>query len=92
MKQIVQTTIHLKTLTVIVLLLNGIIGYAQNSAPIATDDTYRVGYNVTRTITATNGVLSNDSDVDGRHKFTSSHDPDNRCEFRQLGFEYRWKL
>jgi hypothetical protein len=52
-------------LTVIVLLLNSLISYAQNSAPIATDDTYRVGYNVTRTITATNGVLANDSDVDG---------------------------
>src|SRR6056297_104226 len=65
MNQLLKTNIYLTVLTVIVFLWNSSNGYAQNSAPIANDDTYSVGYNTTRTITATNGVLANDTDVDG---------------------------
>ena len=39
--------------------------YSQNSAPVAVADAYEVGFNITRTINATNGVLVNDDDVDG---------------------------
>jgi len=36
--------------------------YAQNTAPVAVDDSYQWGYNFTKTINAANGILSNDSD------------------------------
>lgn len=36
--------------------------FTQNMAPNASDDTYTVGYNITRTIVAENGVLENDTD------------------------------
>ena len=38
---------------------------AQKSAPIAVDDTYKVGYELTRSVSAVNGLLANDTDANG---------------------------
>lgn len=38
-------------------------GFAQNTAPVANDDTYSVGYNIARTIDSVQGLLINDTDA-----------------------------
>lgn len=65
MNQTFKVDIHLWYLSVLILFLSGQVSYAQNSPPVAIDDNYTAGFNVTRSINATNGLLSNDSDVDG---------------------------
>jgi len=48
------------------LMFFGLLGSsAQNSAPVAVDDSYTLGFNHSLTINAASGVLSNDSDVNG---------------------------
>lgn len=46
-------------------MANGGYIYAQNSAPVAVDDDYTVGFNTVGSIDATHGILSNDNDIDG---------------------------
>ena len=65
MSQVFKINIPLNVLACFILLLGSVVTYAQNSPPVAIDDNYTVGFNVTRSINATNGLLSNDSDVDG---------------------------
>jgi hypothetical protein len=55
----------MKALVALTLLLSVQGAYAQNSTPVALPDDYMVGFNTTRTINATNGLLDNDNDVDG---------------------------
>ncbi len=38
---------------------------AQKSAPVAIDDTYDLGYNVPKRVSAVNGLLANDTDANG---------------------------
>lgn len=65
MKQSFHIVIQLKLLIALALLYGGQIVSAQNSAPVAVADDYPVGFNITRNINATNGLLSNDNDIDG---------------------------
>ncbi len=65
MKDPFKVIVSLKLLAVLAVLGCGHRATAQNSAPVAVADNYMVGYNLTRTIDATNGLLSNDTDVDG---------------------------
>ncbi len=60
-----KVILPLKLFAVLVFLGSGQRATAQNSAPVAIADDYLVGYNVPRTINATNGILGNDTDVDG---------------------------
>jgi len=65
MKQLFKIVIPLKLLITLVLLVSGQNVNAQNSAPVAIADEYAVGLNITRNSNATDGLLSNDSDIDG---------------------------
>lgn len=65
MKDSFKVILSFKLLVLLALLGSGQRATAQNSAPVAIADNYLVGYNVTRTINATNGLLGNDTDVDG---------------------------
>ena len=48
---------------VLYLCLQG--GFAQNIAPVAVDDSYAIGFNVTRDVQAISGLLNNDTDANG---------------------------
>lgn len=65
MKNSFKVILPLKMFAILVLVGSVQRATAQNSAPVAVADDYLVGYNLTRTIDATNGLLRNDSDVDG---------------------------
>lgn len=75
MKDSFKVILPLKLLAILALLGSGQRAYAQNSAPVAVADDYLVGYNLTRTINATNGLLSNDNDLDGNASMSVSTTP-----------------
>lgn len=65
MNQIFKTNIPINVLAGFIFLLGSLVTYAQNSPPVAINDNYTAGFNVTRSINTINGLLNNDGDVDG---------------------------
>lgn len=58
-----KTLYTILCLTMIALGLTDALG--QKSAPVAVDDSYTIGYNTTRNVSAANGLLANDTDTNG---------------------------
>ena len=65
MDQIFNFKIHPRSLIVLIVLAFGLTVHAQNSAPIGNNDDYTIGFNVTRDIPESNGLLINDTDLNG---------------------------